>query len=89
MRGLQYLWGEGSVAAVLGLLTVGSVLAVHGLSCSMACGNFPDQELSPVSRALAGRFLTSGPSGKSGRSILNPGIYREFGVTDDLFFSFL
>ena len=42
----------------------------HGLSCSMACGIFPDQGsnpcplLKPVSTALAGGFLTTAPPGK-------------------------
>ena len=35
----------------------------HGLSCSAACGIFPDIE--PVSPALAGGFLSTVPPGKS------------------------
>ena len=35
-----------------------------GLSCSAACGIFP-AGLEPVSPALAGRFLTTAPPGKS------------------------
>ena len=38
---------------------------MHGLSCSTACGNLPRPGLKPVSPALAGRFLTSAPPGKS------------------------
>ena len=34
----------------------------HGLSCSAACGIFPDQGSNP---ALADGFLTTGPPGKS------------------------
>jgi len=34
-----------SVAAALGLWTTGSVVVARGVSCSMACGIFPDQEL--------------------------------------------
>ena len=41
----------------------GSVVVVHGLSCSEACGIFQDEE--PVSSALAGGFSTAGPPGKS------------------------
>ena len=35
-----------SLVAVCGLIAVAS-LVVHGLSCPMACGIFPDQELNP------------------------------------------
>ena len=38
-------------------------VVMHGLSCSMACGIFPDQGLN-VSPALAGRFFTPEPPGK-------------------------
>ena len=38
---------------------------VHGLSCSAACGNLPGPGLKPVSRALAGGFLTTAPPGNS------------------------
>ena len=40
-----------------------SVAVGHRLSCSAACGIFPDQG-SNLSPALAGRFFTTGPSGK-------------------------
>ena len=42
-----------------------SVLVLCGLSCSMACGLFPDQGSEPTSPALAGGLLTTGPPGKS------------------------
>ena len=42
-RSLQGMWA--SVAAVPGHWSSGSVV-VHGLSCHMACGIFPDQGLS-------------------------------------------
>jgi len=48
-------------AEVLG--SQASVAVAHGLSCSAVCGIFPDQE--PAFPALAGRFLISGPPGKS------------------------
>jgi len=41
-----------------------SVVVEPGLSCSVACEIFLDQGLNP-SPALAGRFLTNGPPGKS------------------------
>ena len=41
-----------------------SVVVEHRLSRSVACGIFPDQESTPVP-ALAGRFFTAGPPGKS------------------------
>ena len=41
-----------------------SVVVVHGLACPMACGIFPGQDRTHTP-ALAGRFLTTGPPGKS------------------------
>ena len=41
----------------------------HRLSCSAACGIFPDQGLSPS--ALADGFLTTGPQGKLDKCRLN------------------
>ena len=50
----QWLWLSGSVAVALGLsgcgsraLECGSVVVVSRLSCSVACGVFPDQGLNP------------------------------------------
>ena len=40
---------------------MGSVVEVHGLSCSVACGIFLDQGLKP---ALAGVFFTTELQGK-------------------------
>ena len=42
-RELQRLQRAGSVVAALGLHSVGSVVVEHKLSCSPACGIFPDQ----------------------------------------------
>ena len=42
-----------------------SVVAAHGLRCPGACGIFPDTGIEPVSPALVGQFLTTGPSVKS------------------------
>ena len=46
-RGLQQLWHAGSVVVDLGLQSAGSVVVAHGLSCSAACGIFPDQGSNP------------------------------------------
>ena len=45
-----------------GLWSIDSVVVAHGFSSSVACGIFL---IKPMSAALAGRFLTSGPPGKS------------------------
>ena len=50
----------GSRALALRLSSV-----VHGLSCSAACGIFPDQGSNPMFPALSGGFLTTAPPGKS------------------------
>ena len=44
---------------------MGSVVVTYELSCSAACGDFPGPGIEPVSCALAGGFLTTGPPGKS------------------------
>ena len=67
--GAQALGPWVSVVLSLGLQSTGSAVAVHRLSCSMACGVFLDQGLN-VSPALAGRFLSTAPSGKSRRGFL-------------------
>ena len=46
-RGLQQLWRMGSVVVGRGLWSAGSVVVAHGLSCSAACGIFPDQGSNP------------------------------------------
>ena len=46
-RRLQKLWQMGTVVAVPGLQSTGSIVGVHGLSCSEACGIFPDQGSNP------------------------------------------
>ena len=44
----------------------GSVVAVHGLTCPVACGILaPQPGIEPASHALEGGFLTTGPPGKS------------------------
>ena len=46
-HGLQQLWHAGSVVVAHGLQSAGSLFVVHGLSCSTACGIFPDQGSNP------------------------------------------
>ena len=45
--------------------TQASAVVAHRLSCSAACGIFPRPGIEHVFPALAGRFLTTGPLGKS------------------------
>ena len=52
----------GSVVVARGLYSAGSVVVVHGLSCS--AWDLPGPGLEPVSPALAGGFLTTAPPGK-------------------------
>ena len=40
-----------------------SVVVARGLSCPMAMWDLPGLGIEPVSPALAGRFLTTGPPG--------------------------
>ena len=49
---------------------VGSAAAVHGLSCSLARGIFRTRDRTHVLLALAGRFFTREPPGKSCTSVL-------------------
>ena len=48
-----------------GLWSTGSVVVVHRLSCSMACGVLAVPRIEPTP-ALAGRFFTTEPPGKPG-----------------------
>ena len=45
--GLQQLWHVGSVVVARRFQSARSVAVVHGLSCSTACGIFPDQGSNP------------------------------------------
>ena len=47
VHGLQQLWHGGSVVVACELQSAGSVVVVHGLSCSAACGIFPEQGSNP------------------------------------------
>ena len=59
----------GSFVAARGLLSscgMGSVVVARGLSCPAACGILvPRPGIDPAPPALEGRFLTTGPPGKS------------------------
>ena len=56
----------GSVVVARGLRHVGLAVVTHRISCSAACGSFLDQGSNPsMSPALAGRFLSTVPPGKS------------------------
>ena len=50
---------------LLALGSADSVIAMHSLSCSEACGNLPRPRIKPMSSALAGRFSSTAPPGKS------------------------
>ena len=55
-----------------------SVLVVHRLGCSKACGIlFPWPGIEPESPALQGRFLTTGPLGKSHLQLILIMFHRE------------
>ena len=43
----QQLWCTGSVVVARGPQSTDSVVVAHGLSCSVACGIFPDQGSNP------------------------------------------
>ena len=43
-----------------------SVIAIHGLCCSVACEIFPDQGLNCVSAALQDELVITGAPGKPG-----------------------
>ena len=55
---------QASIVAAWGLWSTGSVVVAHGLSCSVACGIFPDQGSNLLSLALVGGFFTTEPPGK-------------------------
>ena len=68
--GARTLGEQASGVVARGLWSAGSVVMAHRLSCSTACGIFPDQG-SSVSPALAGGFLTTAPPGKSMHFFVN------------------
>ena len=74
-RGLLSSFGllvaEASRGGAQGLGCSDTVAVVPRFSCSMACGIFLDQRLDLCTPALADRFLTTGPSGKSFSYLLN------------------
>ena len=60
-----FIGSAGPLFLCMGSRASGSVIVVDGLSCSMARGIFRDQGSNFVSLALTGRFLSTGPPGKS------------------------
>ena len=47
-----------------------TLAAMHGLSCSAACGTLvPQPGIEPASLALQGRFFMAGPPGKSHQAL--------------------
>ena len=69
-HGLWDMWAP--VVAAHRPPSSGSVVAVHGLSCPIACGIFMDgPRIEPMSPILAGEFLTTGSPGKSQRFFLS------------------
>ena len=64
--------GDFSYCGVQALECRGSVIVACGLSCPAACEVFvPLPGIKPGFPALEGRFLTTGPLGKSPLNILN------------------
>ena len=87
--------GGYSLAVVCGLQTAASVIVALRLSCSEACGILvPKPGIKPLSAALAGRFLTTGPPGKPGLTNLKGtfllsikrriSLFRDLGMTGTL-----
>ena len=62
-HGLQKLWFVDSVVVVPRLLSIGSVVEAHELSCSAAC-RISRSGIKSVSPALVSRFFTTKPPGK-------------------------
>ena len=63
---LQKLLLQNSVVATRRLSSTGSGIVAHKLSCPMTCGILlPGQGIEPMSPALAGEFLITGPPRKT------------------------
>ena len=68
------LWSSGSIMCRLQQLRhLASVVMVHWLNCSAACGNLSWPETDPVFPAFQGRFLTTGPPRKHQNGPLSGG----------------
>ena len=62
--GAQVFHCSGFSLQSMGSWHLGSVVAVHSLSCPLACGILvPAPGIKPVYLGLGGGFLTTGPSG--------------------------
>ena len=73
-RGLQQLWLAGSVAVARGLQSTGSVVVARGLSCSTACGIFPDQGSNPCPLHWQADSQPLHHQGSPGGQFLNKGL---------------
>ena len=61
--------GDVSCCGAWALECVDSVVVGHGLRCSLVCGILvPGPRIEPVSPVMVGKFLTTGPPGKSPHS---------------------
>ena len=69
-------WSQLCHAGSFVVVCQGLVVAAQGLSCPTACGILvPPPGTEPMSPALEGKFLTTGPPGKSLRSIFQGKIH--------------
>ena len=67
-----------SLVAASRLWSTGLIIVVQGLSCSEACGIFPEPGIEPVYLALAGRFFTTEPPRKPKKLNLKNSFIRNF-----------
>ena len=63
--GLQELWYAGSTVAAHGLKSLDSVVVPSWAELLWGMWNFPEPGIKPMSPALAARFLSTVPPGKS------------------------
>ena len=67
-----------SLVAASRLWSIGLIIVVQGLSCSEACGIFPEPGIEPVYLALAGGFFTTEPPRKPKKLNLKNSFIRNF-----------
>ena len=77
------LWHTGS-----SLRCAGSVVVSHNLSCPTAC-EICQPGIKPMSPALEGRFLTTGPLGKSMLMFFVFAVFKMTKTATDLFYSLI
>ena len=78
--GARALGVQASVVVALGLWSAGSVVVAHGISCSTACGIFPDQGLNPCPLHWKAKSQPLDHQGSPGRQMLNHCATREVPV---------